>query len=66
MLERHEPFTITWTRFTVSSWINLVIAAGLTIEQMAEPFADEATAVAHPEVADTRIVPFCLIIRART
>lgn len=66
MLERHEPFTITWTRFTVSSWINLVIAAGLTIEQMAEPFADEATAVAHPEVADTCIVPYCLIIRART
>lgn len=65
MLERHEPFTITWSRFTVSSWINMLIAVGLTIEQIAEPFADEATAVAHPEVADTRIVPFCLIIRAR-
>jgi len=63
--ERHEPFTITWSRRTVSSWINLVIASGLTIEQVAEPCADEATAVAHPEVADTRIVPYCLIIRAR-
>ncbi len=65
MRERHEPFTITWSRRTVSSWINLVIASGFTIEHVAEPFADEATAAAHPEVADTRIVPFCLIIRAR-
>ena len=65
MRERHEPFTITWSRRTVSSWINLVIASGFTIEHVAEPFADEATALAHPEVADTRIVPFCLIIRAR-
>ena len=65
MRERHEPFTITWSRRTVSSWINLVIASGLTIEHVVEPFADEATAGAHPEVADTRIVPYCLIIRAR-
>jgi len=65
MRERHEPFTITWSRRTVSSWINLVIASGFMIEHVAEPFADEATAAAHPEVADTRIVPYCLIIRAR-
>ncbi len=65
MRERHEPFTITWSRRTVSSWINLVIACGFTIELVSEPFADEATAAANPEVADTRIVPYCLIIRAR-
>jgi ubiquinone/menaquinone biosynthesis C-methylase UbiE len=65
MRERHEPFTITWSRRTVSSWINLVIASGFRIEHVAEPFADEETAAAHPEVADTRIVPYCLIIRAR-
>ncbi len=65
MRERHDPFTITWNRRTVSSWINLVISSGYTIEQVAEPFADERTAAAHPEVADTRIVPYCLIIRAR-
>ena len=66
MRDRHEPFTITWSRRTVSSWINLVIASGFSIEHVAEPFADEATAKAHPEVADTRIVPFCLIVRAST
>ena len=64
MRERHEPFTITWSRRTVSSWINLVIASGFAIDHVAEPFADQATAAAHPEVADTRIVPYCLIIRA--
>ncbi len=65
MRERHEPFTITWSRRTVSSWINLVIASGFTIDHVAEPCADVRTAAAHPEVADTRIVPYCLIIRAR-
>ena len=64
MRERHEPFTITWSRRTVSNWINLVIASGFAIEHVAEPSADEATAAAHPDVADTRIVPYCLIIRA--
>ena len=35
------------------------------IEAIAEPHADEQTAAAHPEVADTRIAPYCLIVRAR-
>ena len=63
--ERHDPFTITAARRTVSSWINLVIDAGLTIERVIEPVASEQTASLHPEVADTRIVPFFLIVRAR-
>jgi hypothetical protein len=39
--------------------------AGLAIEAIAEPFADEETAAAHPRVADTRIAPYFLIVRAR-
>jgi ubiquinone/menaquinone biosynthesis C-methylase UbiE len=62
---RHEPFTITAARRTVSSWMNLVIDAGLTIERVVEPVASAQTAALHPEVADTRIVPFFLIVRAR-
>ncbi len=61
----HEPFTITAARHTVSSWMNLVVDAGLTIERVVEPVASEQIASLHPEVADTRIVPFFLIIRAR-
>jgi ubiquinone/menaquinone biosynthesis C-methylase UbiE len=61
----HAPFTITAARRTVSSWMNMVIDAGLTIERVVEPVASETTASLHPEVADTRIVPFFLIVRAR-
>jgi ubiquinone/menaquinone biosynthesis C-methylase UbiE len=65
MQMRHEPFTITAARRTVSSWMNMVIDAGLTIEHVIEPVASESIAADHPEVADTRIVPFFLIVRAR-
>jgi SAM-dependent methyltransferase len=41
------------------------VAAGLTLEAIAEPHADDVTATAHPEVADTRIAPYFLVLRAR-
>ena len=62
---RHKPFTITYARRTLTGWLTAVLDAGLIIEAIAEPSADEATAAAHPEVADTRIVPYFLIVRAR-
>jgi ubiquinone/menaquinone biosynthesis C-methylase UbiE len=65
MQVRHEPFTITAARFMVSSWVNMVIDAGFTIERVMEPVASEAIASLHPEVNDTRIAPFFLIVRAR-
>lgn len=63
--ERHEPFTITYARRTLTGWMNAVLASGLSIEAIAEPHADEQTAREHPEVADTRIAPFFLTLRAR-
>jgi SAM-dependent methyltransferase len=63
--ERHEPFTVTSTRRTIAGWLSTVIGAGLTIEAVVEPCADDDIARAHPEIADTRIVPYFLIIRAR-
>jgi hypothetical protein len=63
--ERHAPFTITYERRTLTGWLNAVLNAGLTIEAIDEPRADEATARTHPEVADTRIVPYFLLVRAR-
>jgi len=63
--ERHEPFTITYARRTFTGWLTAVLDAGLTVEAIAEPCADERTAADHPEVADTRIVPYFLLVRAR-
>jgi SAM-dependent methyltransferase len=62
---RHRPFTITYARRTLAGWINAVLAAGLTVEAVAEPHADVETAARHPAVADTRIAPYFLILRAR-
>ena len=63
--ERHPPFTITYARRTVAGWLSAVLASGLIIEAATEPCADQRTAAAHPEVADTRIAPYFLIVRAR-
>jgi hypothetical protein len=48
---------ITYARRTLTGWFNAVLKAGLAIEAIDEPHADEATARSHPEVADTRIAP---------
>ena len=63
--ERYEPFTITYARRTFTGWLNAVLGAGLSVEAVAEPCADERTAAEHPEVADTRIAPHFLLVRAR-
>jgi SAM-dependent methyltransferase len=62
--DRYEPFTITYARRTFTGWLDAVLGAGLRIEAVAEPYADELTASHHPEVADTRIVAYFLQIRA--
>jgi len=63
--DRYPPFTITYVRRTLAGWLSAVLGAGLVIEAIAEPCADEETAAAHPQVADTRIAPYFLIVRAR-
>lgn len=63
--DRHEPFTIVYARRTFSGWLKAVLDAGLAVEAVAEPCADLRTAAGHPEVADSRIVPHFLLVRAR-
>ena len=63
--DRYQPFTITYARRTLAGWLSAVLGVGLVIEAIAEPCADEETAATHPQVADTRIVPYFLIVRAR-
>ncbi len=61
---RHDLFTITSARRTISGWLNAVTDAGLLVERVVEPVASADVAERHPEVADTRIVPYFLIVRA--
>ncbi len=63
--DQHRPFTIAYARRTVSGWLGAVLDAGLVVEAVVEPHADAELAASHPEVADTRIVPWSLLIRAR-
>jgi SAM-dependent methyltransferase len=53
------------TRRTLAGWLGAVLGAGLVIEAIAEPCADEETAASCPLVADTRIAPYFLIAGAR-
>lgn len=46
--DRYQPFTITYARRTLAGWLSAVLSAGLAIEAIAEPRADEQTAAAHP------------------
>ena len=50
---------------TLSEWVAMIVDAGLVIEAMGEPRADDALARAEPGVADTAVVPLFLHVRAR-
>jgi hypothetical protein len=63
--DRFDPFTITSARRTLAGWFGAVLDADLIVEAVAEPHADPKTAKMHPEVADTRIAPYFLTVRAR-
>jgi len=52
-------------RRTIAGWLNAVAGAGLILEEVAEPCADEDVARHSPKIGDTRIVPYFLIVRAR-
>ena len=60
-----RPFRVRYARRTLASWLNAVIRAGLVIEAVAEPHPDADTAAKHPSVADARIAPYFLVVRAR-
>ncbi|SEE36351.1 Methyltransferase domain-containing protein [Rhizobiales bacterium GAS191] len=49
---------------TLSGWVEIICRAGLAIEQFGEPSADAELAAAVPVVADTRVAPLFLHIRA--
>jgi SAM-dependent methyltransferase len=63
--QQRRPFHIVYAHRPLAGWLNAVIRTGFVIEAVSEPCADEDTAARHPEVADTRIAPYFLLVRAR-
>jgi len=59
-----DRFTIPRFHRTLSAWVAMIRGAGLVIQELAEPMASEAVARAHPTVADTRVTPLFLHVRA--
>lgn len=62
---RLTPFSIPRFHRTLTSWVSMIVEADLTIEAFGEPIASLDVALAEPVVADTRVVPIFLHIRAR-
>lgn len=60
-----RPFAIPRFHRTLTSWVTMIASAGLTIEAFGEPMASEEAALTEPVIADTRIAPIFLHIRAR-
>jgi hypothetical protein len=63
---RHvEPFRTPRFHRTLSGSVEIICQAGLTIEKFGEPCASPELAAKEPVVADTRVAPLFLHIRAR-
>ncbi len=60
-----EPFRIPRFHRTLSSWVEILLQAGFRLEAMAEPSASAELAAAEPILADTRVAPLFLHVRAR-
>lgn len=58
------PFSIPRFHRTLTTWVSMLVEAGLTIQAFGEPMASEEVARAEPVVADTRVAPIFLHIRA--
>ena len=63
--ETVRPFDTPYRHFPLSEWINMLIEAGFSIEQIEEPRATEEEAAKEPVIADTREFPLAMIVRVR-
>ena len=59
------PFAVPRFHRTLSQWVKFICGADLIIEELGEPCASPELAQAEPAVADTRVAPIFLHIRAR-
>lgn len=69
MLPREErehvaPFQVPRFHRTLSGWVEMICRAGLVIQQFGEPCPSVEAAQAEPVVADARVAPLFLHVRA--
>ncbi len=62
---RFAKFRIPRFFHTLSAWLNMLTAAGLTLEESAEPYASDESIAIYPSLAATRVVPCSLHLRCR-
>jgi ubiquinone/menaquinone biosynthesis C-methylase UbiE len=62
--EHVAPFRVPRFHRTLSEWVEIIRSAGLVIDKFCEPFANPEQAMAEPVIADTRVAPLFLHIRA--
>ncbi|MCX7045114.1 MAG: class I SAM-dependent methyltransferase [Candidatus Sumerlaeota bacterium] len=62
---RFPRFQIPRFPRTLSFWINTLLETGFILERIAEPHADPETVRQFPQLADTRIIAYFLILRCR-
>lgn len=60
-----EKFRVPRFHFTFSTWMNMLVKTGFTIEQLNEPFASDEVLERLPEFVDTRVIAQYLIVRCR-
>lgn len=63
--ERFEKFRIPRFFHTLSTWLNMISNAGLTIEHCTEPYASDESIAIHPKLESTRIIACFLHLRCR-
>ena len=60
-----RPFRIPRFFRTLSEYFNTLTEAGFSVEKLFEPHASRQAAAKHPNIADTRVIPYFLIFRCR-
>ena len=60
-----RKFRIPRFTHTLSGWLNMVLAAGFSLEQFCEPYPSDAALATDPGLYDLRIIAYFLIIRCR-
>lgn len=63
--DRFAKFRIPRYFHTLSTWLNMIAAAGLILEESAEPYASDESIAIHPSLASTRVIACFLHLRCR-